>query len=90
LAGDSFNVFPLADLEMVDVGIGYVSSAAVPAGNLYIWLGSTGSAVGNDRAHFDNIRLDATPVIPEPGTVALFAIGSIGVLVHARRRCRRA
>jgi hypothetical protein len=90
LAGDSFNVFSLADLEMVDVNVGYISGAAVPAGNLYVWLGSTGSAVSNDRAHFDNIRLDATPVIPEPATVALFGIGAVGALAIARRRCRRA
>jgi hypothetical protein len=58
------------------------TGAAAPTGNLTIRL----ATAGLERAHFDNIRLDAVP-IPEPAT----AVGAVGLAACGlmARRCRR-
>ena len=60
------------------------TGSTVPAGALWIVLQNTGP-VG--RAHFDNVRLDATP-IPEPSTMMLLATGCCGLLASRRKRLR--
>ena len=38
------------------------------------------------QANFDNVRLDATTAVPEPVTLALLAIGLVGVGFAKQRR----
>jgi hypothetical protein len=77
------------DLSFMDFSVTGVTAAAAPAGNLTIRLevASAGTnPVNADRGHFDNVRLDATP-IPEPS--ALGAIGGVslaGLGLWRRRR----
>lgn len=54
-----------------------------PTGAIRIALSTTGSG----RAHWDNVRLDAT-LVPEPSTLALLVLGG-GSLMMGRRRRRR-
>jgi hypothetical protein len=57
----------------------YNTGAVAPSGNIGIFLGAGGTA----RSHFDNVRLDATP-IPEPSVGILAGLAG---LVLLRRRC---
>ena len=60
----------------------FTTGAVVPNENVVILLGS-GNGAGGGRSHFDNIRLDATAVIPEVST-SLF--GALAGLILLRRR----
>lgn len=81
LASASFNAGSLAtDLTFVDApDLVFTTGATVPAENVVILLGDNSPGA---RSHFDNIRLDATP-IPEVST-SLF--GLLGALFLFRRR----
>jgi len=58
-------------------------STGVPSGNLLIQLVAGGPNEGVLLATFDDVTLSASP-IPEPGMLALLAVG--GVIVLKRRR----
>jgi hypothetical protein len=79
LGAKTYDAFPLADLTFVDDSLTVTTGDTVPAGNLVISLRTTGP----QRAHFDNIRLEA---IPEPSALALAMLGLIGVAARLRRR----
>jgi opacity protein-like surface antigen len=80
LASASFNAGSLSDLTFVDApDLVFTTGATVPAENVVILLGDNSDGA---RSHFDNIRLDATP-IPEVST-SLF--GLLGALFLFRRR----
>jgi hypothetical protein len=77
-----------ADGSFQDFSAIGVTGAAAPAGNLTIRLEvvSTGTPPGNaDRAHFDNVRLDASPV-PEPSALGVLSAVSVAGLGLGRRR----
>ena len=57
----------------------FTTGAVVPAENVVIFLGADG--VG--RSHFDNIRLDASPV-PEPSTSLLGVLAGLALLRRRR------
>jgi hypothetical protein len=80
LIGDkSYDAFPLADLTFVDDSLTVTTGDTVPDGNLFISLRTTGP----QRAHFDNIRLEA---VPEPSALALAMLGLLGLAHRIRRR----
>jgi hypothetical protein len=57
---------------------------ALVGSNLYVLLGTyLGSSLGS--AYFDNVRVDATAAVPEPGSLALVLVGG-GGLVFVRRK----
>ena len=64
-----------------DLSITYTTGGTVDSGNLFISLRSTGAG----RAHYDNVRLDAT-LIPEPSGLGLSLLAGLGLLGI---RCRR-
>jgi hypothetical protein len=73
--GSAFN-FPgmtanSVNVETLSVTIG--ASHAQMGQALQIRLMTNGN---NTEAFFDNVRLDASPTIPEPGTYGLFALGA--------------
>jgi hypothetical protein len=79
LGAKSYDAFPLSDLTFVDDSLTVTTGDTVPAGNLVISLRTTGP----QRAHFDNIRLEA---IPEPSSLVLALLGMLALV--ARRRSR--
>lgn len=60
----------------------YTTGAVVPGGNLVIFLGDN-SASG--RSHFDNIRLDASPAVPEPSTSLLAGLAGLALVMRRRK-----
>jgi len=64
----------------------FTTFAAVPPGTpLEIRLISNGPQV-----NFDNVRLDASPAVPVPASLAIWGIGAFGVgLVYRRRKAAR-
>ena len=72
----------IPDGTFADYNVTGVTTAAVPAGNLTIVL-EQGVANPN-RAHFDNIRLDAT-LIPEPSVVGVLGLAATGLMFRRRR-----
>ncbi len=81
VASSYFDASFLAEGTFADLTLTYNSPDVPPTGNLWISLQST----GEQRAHFDNVRLDG-PVIPEPTTLAMMLTGLIGLIGFARRR----
>lgn len=73
----------LPESTFSDLTLTYTTGAVAPAGNIRIWVGSTGAA-GTGRGHFDNVRLTATPV-PEPTTAALFLLAAGGCWMRRRK-----
>ncbi len=76
-----FDASGLDDLTFVDQSLVVTTGDAVPAGNLFLSLRTTGAG----RAHYDNVRLDAVPV-PEPATGLLAALAALGLISGVRRR----
>lgn len=77
----------LPDGTFADFSVTGVTAAVAPSGNLTIRLevASTGPEPAlDDRAHFDNVRLDAT-LIPEPSVVGIIGLAACGLM--ARRSC---
>ena len=69
--------------------------APVGATRLYLGIpdgfsfgGAPGAYDDNDGAYSVRIGVNEVPAIPEPATHAMLALGLIGVLIGARRRCR--
>lgn len=82
------------DASMIAVGtfedrsLVYTTGASgEPIGNNIRILLGVGDPAGG-RAHFDNVRLDAT-VIPEPSSVALMILAGLGLIMVTRRAHRR-
>jgi len=82
----------VADASLIPVGtfedrslIFTTSALGGPIGNAIRIELAVGDPAGG-RAHFDNVRLDAT-VIPEPAAVLLFGIGLLGIAARTGR-CR--
>ena len=71
-----------------NVSLSYTTGNTV-SGDLTLVLGVAAPA-GGDQLGFNNVQLTATPV-PEPATLGLVAVGSLGLLLigrkHATRRC---
>jgi hypothetical protein len=87
--GENGTVIATADVNASTVPVGTfadfiamgATGAVAPTGNLTIRLEVTSP----DRAHFDNIRLDAAPV-PEPSALGVLGAMSVAVLGLGRRR----
>ena len=77
------SLIPVGAFE--DRSLSYITGAAGGSiGNaIRIELAVGDAAFG--RAHFDNVRLDAT-VIPEPGAIVLLGLGLLGVAARTWRR----
>lgn len=73
----------LPESTFADVTLTYTTGAVAPAGNIRIWVGSTGAA-GTGRGHFDNVRLTANP-IPEPTGAALLVLAAGGFCARRRK-----
>ena len=67
---------------MLDQTLSYTTGDTVPAGDLYISLALADGASG--RAHYDNIRLDASAV-PEPAAGLLAMMGALAGMTLRRR-----
>ena len=68
------------------------TGATVPAGNLWIAASSIGAnnqGIANTHTLFDNATLDATGVVPEPGSLALLGLGGFAFALAKRRRSRQ-
>lgn len=83
LASTFLDSSTLPESTFADLTLTFTTGASAPAGNIRIWIGSTGDA-GTGRGHFDNVRLDASPV-PEPSFAALLGLS---LALGARRRRR--
>jgi len=75
------NAFPFGESTFEDATLSFTTGASPAVGDMTIFLSSTGA----QRAHYDNIRLDAVPV-PEPATIALLGLGALMVAGFVRRR----
>ncbi len=45
---------------------------------------------GPDQVDLDNVRLESVSAVPEPGSLALFGVGALGLIGAVRRRRRTA
>ncbi len=54
----TFDASTIPDSTFVDRDYVYITGPTVPTGDIQVMLGSTGAG----RGHFDNLRLDATPI----------------------------
>lgn len=77
----TYDASGLPDLTFVDQSVVITTSDAIPTGNLFLSLRTTGAG----RAHYDNIRLDAIP-IPEPSSMVLAGLAALGCLIVRRKR----
>lgn len=79
-------VDPSAEAEgtfLLDQSVSYTTGETVEAGDFYISLALADGATG--RAHYDNVRLDASPV-PEPTAGLLAALAGLSGMAFRRRR----
>lgn len=83
LASTFLDSSTLPESTFADVTLNFATGAVAPAGNIRIWVGSTG-ATGTGRGHFDNVRLTANP-IPEPTGAALVALAAAGFCARRRK-----
>jgi hypothetical protein len=89
--GENGTVIATADVNAFEVPLGTfadfnvtgATGAVAPSGNLTIRL----AVASADRAHYDNVRLDATPV-PEPSVLG--SVGGVSLAALGLRRRRRA
>ena len=67
-AHQTFDASPLNNLTFVDVEVVFQTGSPPPSGSIIVFIGndSTGANV-DSRAHFDNIRLDATSLLDPDG-----------------------
>lgn len=76
---------------VTDFSTSFISFAS--GGDLQVRLRQQGVDTGVTQADFDNVRWDATPVVPEPVTYAMFGTGPISLAFFAvanRRKQRQA
>lgn len=79
----SLNASTLAQLTFADAPPLVLNTAATPdAVGKPIRIQF--DALGVNRSHFDNVRLDASPV-PEPTAAGLLALSALGLIVRRRR-----
>lgn len=68
------------DIEKVEIPISKIKPVEWPANGYINEKGQM--AAGNTQA----IGMDQNTQVPEPGTLALLAIGGVGIMAHYRRR----
>ena len=73
------NAVPLN--TFADRQLQFTTGSVAPGGNVRIVLSNDPGG----RVHFDNVRLDATPV-PEPSTLAIAGLAGAAMLLRRRRR----